>query len=1047
MSIKNFSAYSLEGGLLSIDEIINQDFTSRTGMAFITDLNTLSGIPEFVSRCEEKNIKPVLGVTLTVREDKERLGNITLYAKNENGFNNLKKIVSSIVTTQNKEKFVSFDQIINNSKDLIALTGGYDSILYNAIKDKNKDRATKHLYALRKCFNEDFYFEIQKTNDEECDKINQNIINLSKKGNVSVFATNNNRMRGRAHYPLFIEKAIVSKGINNKLNRFNEKLYLNTDYIKKREETEKDFEPYKDDISSLKPFLNSFEQFKIFVDIPKIPDFPGIDNDNHLFDVLTDKYREFIKKIPADKKALYDQRIKEEVDLVKDMGFEKYFVIFLEIANSKIDGQKFNLRGSAASFLMTHVLGLSDVDPVKHGLLSERFLNKNRLARLELPDLDLESNDIDACAKFLVDKYGIYNTAYLSSTSSVKSKTQIKIAMKALQKDIEKNPLDANGNERQFPEEEFKLLNKVVTNMYGHKDMTFAELYKEGYVSRRNAANYLGVKGDWNSREFKNEYYKINKLTSLEESSPNMKAVMHYIRNLDAAIISQNISTASIVVSNEPISNHFSTHFVDGDIHGSKKNIKIAIESGKHYIEKIGLVKLDILSNLYLRKLSNAYSHLGLDWNEDGRYDEEYSNKEVFDMIASGRTATLNQINKPKQGDLAKELKVSNFSELVALLALIRPGVGRESIDTYIKNKENGNIQYSHPVFKEILDSTYGVLVFEEQIMEIAQKIGGFSKEESDDFRSIVKKVNGDRNKTQNKNYNKLEELKKEFCDRASSKMNMPDNVIKEALDILNNVGGYTFSKAHSLSYSALTYKQALIDVAYPAEYIQHFLISDNKISDQTEFQLYIDKTVDSGRFFLPLDINRSNVDFKTRRKGEVKFIDPSLMFSTCDENLCNIIVKAREDKKFDNLYDFVERTIFDYTDKSSFDFDWMDNKVNVEPYKNSIRKLIKSGAFDAIAPSELKEKGLNYVRTSMLSSLDDAVRLATRPLLDEDFVYTMPETPLTLENIKNDEKQILGYSPTELKEKPKKKKLENNLKNEKESENNKSRRNSMRMR
>lgn len=1019
MSIKNFSAYSTEGGLLSIDDILNQEFTKNNNKAFLTDLNTLSGVPEFVSKCEDRNIEPVVGVTLTVQEDNDRLGNITLYAKNKNGFDNLKKIVSSIVKTKDKEKYVSFDQIINNSEDIIALTGGYDSILYNAIAMKNKDRATKHLYALRKCFGENFFFEIQKTNDPLCDSINNNIVNLSKKGGVSVLPTNNNRMRGKSHYPLFLEKATVTKGINNKKNALNESQYLPTDYIQKSDEFEANFKEHKDNISSFDDFLNQFETFNLFTKIPELPDFPGIDNDNHLFDVLTEKYRTFIKKIPQDKKAEYDQKIKEEVELVKEMGFAKYFVIFLELEKNKVDGQKFNLRGSAASFLMTHVLGLSDVDPVKHGLLSERFLNRNRLDRNELPDIDIESNDVDACAKFLVEKYGIQNTAYLSATATVKSKGQIEMARNALMHDIEKNPLNPNGEERVFPDKEFKTLLKIVTNMYGHKDMNFSSLYEKGYVSKYAASNFFGIKGDWNEQSFKREYYKINNLKALEKQSKEMKAVIGYVRNLDAAIMSQGVSYASLVVANKPISDYFSTHFVDNDINGDKKDIKVAIEAGKKYVEKLGLIKLDILPNVYLKKLSNAYTSLGLEWNDDNNYEDEFSNKEVFDMIGSGRTATLNQIKKEKQGLLAKKINVSKFSELVDLLALLRPGVGQESIEQYVKNKNSDNVSYSHPVFEEILKPTHGVLVFEEQIMEIAQKIGGFSKEESDDFRSLVKKVNGDKNQKQDKNFFKLKDMKEAFVEKAKTKMNMPEAVVDEALTILNNVGGYTFSKAHSLSYAALTYKQALIDATYPAEYIQHFLLDEkNSISDKDEFNDFIKKTVQGGRTFLTADINRSDTEFRTRRKGEKKFIDPSLNYITGNKEFSNLIIKTRQSKKFDNLYDFVERTMFDFTDKSPFDFDWTNNKVNVEPYKNLVRKLIKTGALDNIAPDALKEKGVRNIRTSMLASLDDAVRLASSPLLDEDFVYSEPEMTLTLENIKNDEKQVLGYSPNEIREK-----------------------------
>lgn len=1024
MSIKNFSAYSAEGGMLSIDDILNQDFTKKTNKAFLTDLNTLSGVPEFMDKCEQRNIQPVVGVTLTVQDDIDgRLGNITLYAKNENGFANLKKIVSSIVKTDDKEKFVSFNKIIDNSEDLIALTGGYDTVLYNSIAENNKERATKHLYALRKSFKNDIFFEIQKTNDPLCDNINNNIVNLSKKGNVELLATNNNRMRGKAHYSLFLEKAHVIKGINNKKNALNESQFLPTDYVKKGEEMAADFVDYNENIASLKNFFSSFSTFSPFSKMPEIPDFPGIDNDDYLFDVLEDKYKDFIKRIPEDKRKEYDTRLKEEVQLVKDMGFAKYFVIFMKIAENKIEGQKFNLRGSAASFLITHVLGLSDVDPLKYGLLSERFLNKNRLIRNELPDIDLESNDVDAVAKYLVDTYGIQNTAYLSAISTVKAKTQITMAKHALERDMDRTPLDANGNERVFPEEEFKLLSKVITSMYGHKDMNFSSIAEKGYVSKFMAQRVFNIQGDWNSREFKQEYYKISNVKNLIKNNPNMNAVIGYVKNLDSIFTGQGVSSGSLVVGNKPISDYFSTHYVDKDLNGTKKDVKIAVEAGKKYVEKLGLIKLDVLSNLYLDKLSKSYQAIGLNWDDEGGYDNEYSKKEVFDMIGKGRTATLNQIKSEQQGALAKRIKVGNFNELVILLALLRPGVGEESIQQYVENKANENLQFSHPKMKEILEPTHGVLVFEEQIMEIAQKIGGLSKEESDDFRSIIKKVNGDKNKEKNKNYYKLEEMKTSFVERAKQN-GMPDNVVKEAFDILDGVGGYTFSKAHSLSYAALTYKQAVVDVEYPAEYIKYFLLNEkNNIEEKEEFDDYIKKTVAAGRSFLSADINRSLPEYKTRNKGTQKFIDPSLNVVTKDEKLSNVIAKERigivEGKKakinYENIYDFVERTIFEYTETSMFSLEWGNNTVNTSAYKTGVENLIRVGAFDSIAPKEMKDLGVEVTRSSLLESLNEAVNLATQPFLDKDFEYKISEMPMSAEMLIEEEKHILGYSPEEI--------------------------------
>ncbi len=1015
MSIKNFSSYSVDSGMLSIDEIINQDFTNNTKRAFLTDANTLIGAPEFFEKCNAKNIIPVIGNVITIHEDGIRQGNITLYAKNEEGYNSLKKIVSSCTVNNSKEKMTTFDKILNNTNGLIALTGGHDTVLHNHLSNENASATSKHLYDLSQCFKNDLYFEIQVNDFDKNQKINNDIINIAEKNNIDVLATNNNRMRGKAHYPLMLEKTRIVRGITNKLNKENKNRLLASDYIKKTEELKRDFTPYQGKIKPLNEFLLKFEKYDIFIPVPTVPDFPGITDKDHLFKILNTKFKTFLNKIPPEKHALYRDRLEEEVSLIKEFGFEKYFVLFDQMEKNKVEGQKFNLRGSAASFLMTNVLGLSDVDPIEHKLLSERFLNKNRLLRHELPDIDIESNNTEASRKYLVDTFGIQNTAYLSSSSRMKAKVQIEMVMRTLKKDIEENPIDQNGNERVFPQEDLDLLNKVLSGMYNYNrgKMSFEAIYENDYISKMKAKQIFNIQGDFNSKEFKNQYYKVSNLKNLEKHNPNVRKLFGLIRNANSIITKNGISYGCVVVSNEPISNLVATQFIDKDFNTDKKDIKIAVESGKLYTEKLGLIKLDILDNVYLNKLSNAYTALGLDW--DGGYEAP----DVYDMLSQGHTATINQIKSEPQRELAKKLGIANFKELVTFEALIRPGVTTESREEYLNNKING-VTYSHPLLEDILSPTHGILVFEEQIMEIAQKIGGMSKEESDDFRSLIKKVNGDKNKTKNKNYDLLQEKMKEFEHKALNEKNIPENIVKEASTILHNVQGYTFLKAHSLSYSALTHKQALVDVRHPAEYIQYFLLDEKmKISNSKEFSEYLDKTnAYGGRTFIGSDINRSNKGFTTIDRNETKFIDPSLDYIINNEKMVNIIIKERSKKKFNNLYDFIERTLPEFSDNGVFSSEWLENKGSDNLiYKRQVLQLIKTGAFDSIAPEECRQKGLAYTRTTLAASVDKAMDLVTDPFSPEAFEYAKIEESFTLETVKNDEKSVLGYSPTQFKE------------------------------
>lgn len=1029
MSIKNYSVYSVDAGMLSIDDILGQEFTQKTQKAVLTDYNTLMGVPEFLDKANKKGVIPIIGATVSIKSDNDVLGDLTLYAKNKNGFDNLKKIISNLEEDNFKDKSVDIEHILDNSKDLIALTGGHNTVLYNSLKKLDKDSAQRHLYFLRKCFKDDIFFEIQDINDSDIERINNNIINISKSNDIPLLATNNNRMKIAGHHPLLVEKIKVKKGINNKKNDLIENYILKSDYVKSSSEMNNYFSKYINNITNLNHLFQRIESFNLFVDIPEIPDFPGIDDEQHFIKVLNEKYRKFIKNIPDNKKPIYEKRYKEELDIIKELNFEKYFTIFVQIEQNKIENQKFNLRGSVVSFLIAHILGLSDVDPVKHGLLAERFLNKNRLIRHELPDIDLESNNVEATFKYLVDTFGKKNVAYLSNSSKPKAKSQINLAKKAIQKDIEENPLNADGGARYFPEKEFDIILKVVNNMYGHKMMTFDELFENGYVSKFNASKYMGIKGDFNSKEFKNEYYKINSLKSLCKDT-DVKKVIGYIRQLNNVILTHEYTSASVVTSNEPIENCFSTHFINKD---GKKAIDIAIEAGKKYVEKLGLIKLDILPNLYLDKLAQSYSQLKLDWDEE-KSDFPYSYKPVYDMIGKGLTETLNQIKSPSQRELAKRVKVEDFNELVNFLALLRPAVGKANIDTYVENKENKNkIYYEHPLMKDVLEKTYGVLIFEEQIMEIAQKVGSFTKEESDDFRSIMKKMANSK-KDNVEVLNQYNEMKNEFYKRAISIGNIDEESVNKILERLDSIKGYTFSKAHSLSYASLVYRQALVDVKYPAEYIENFILENNsRPSKLEEFNEYINKCIELDRNFLNLDINRSLNNFKTRNKGELLYIDPSIQYIIKDKDFSELIVNERvANGAYKNIYDFIERTLPKYTGEGIFSGTWLEKKAsNNLTYKRFVLDLIKSGAFDSIAPEELRLAGKSQVRTSLASSVDLAMDLATNPFISEDFVYNVQNNPVSDDTLINDEIQLYGYSPSKIKIEQVKKKqslsLENN--------------------
>lgn len=1021
MGIKNYSIYSTIGGMLSFSDIINSDFTKKTNKAFLTDFNTLHGVPAFIEECKKANVDPVIGVTLRIKEDDNYLGNITLYAKNKAGFDNLKKITSTLKKEKSKESYTTLNDIIKHKDDLIVTNGGFDSIIYNHLKNNKKDEASRFIYNFSQLFKDDFYLETQNNNLEITNRINNYLVNLSSKNNLQLLESKNARFKTEDSYYLFLEKHKNVLGVSNPLNLSLKNMFLTNDILETKEETDRFFNN-----SVLNDFFTKVSSYDITVKIPELPIVPGNEN-SKLVEEIRKAYPEFISKIDPSLHDKYQERIREELEIIKSLNFENYFLLFLDIEKNKVNGQKFNLRGSSVSFLILHILKLSDVDPLKNGLLTERFLNKNRLIRHELPDIDLESDNIDAVSEHLKSTYGNENVAYLSNSSSMNAIPQITLAANALERDIKENPLNKNGEERIYPKEAINKLRTFVKAVWGSDKKTLADLLKENaYVSKRSAKFHFKLKGDYtnkNDKEFHQEYWKINNITSLFNNDPDVKKFFGFALRTNDLITSYKVNYSSLVVSNKPLNTFFTT---------SNYNLKsdavldLSIDAGKDYIEKLGLVKLDILPNVYLNKLNNCYTSLGLKWEFED-LNNPYVDKNVFKMLSEGYTETINQLDA--QSSTVKEVGADNFDELVNLLALIRPGVEQYKAE-YIKNKNNPNqIKYENEEMREILQSSHGVIVFEEQMMLITQKIGGFTKEESDDFRSLMKKSKGSAKNSKELN-EKINKMKEKFIQYASEK-HSPE-IAKNVLTLLNNVeGGYTFSKAHSLSYASLIYRQGLLDVNYPAEYLQHFIINTKKkqtkkkkndtsdVEEKTTFDKYINKCVKMGRKFLTVDINRSIDTFKTRKKNDVIYIDPSLMYVLKDEKLTNIIMDERKNGKFENIYDFIERTMPKYNDAGLLSGFWLDddNVKNQMSFSMNVKKLINAGAFDSLFPNDENGNKLNLQigRTVLLYSVDNAISLASNPYSMEDFEYTIPNEALSLKDILNAEKDTLGYSPIEI--------------------------------
>lgn len=933
IELKNYSTYSKEYGFLKINEILDSDSVKTHGVACLVEDSTLYSSVSFIEECKKKDIKPIIGLTVHIGYEDKDLGTVTLFAKNEDGFKSLVAIANSVYTNSDDDKLVDISSVIENNKDTFILLGSHGSLIYDSILNKDEDFIDEVVRNVKNAFGNNFYLEVLSSEFENHEYYNDIIKKMSDYYEVEQVATNNNRFNKKGHHKLFLKK---SKSTRKKQSKFNPSAHTSaSDYIKTVKQNETIyFKNHVDARNNIQKIVNQIEEYSLLKEDHYIPTF-----ERTLRDVLRERYPDFIRSKNQDKIEEYKERIIHELNVIEKLGFENYFLVFDDISRNCKD-VKFALRGSAISSLVTHMIGLSEVDPIENGLLFERFLNLGRGLRQELPDVDLETNDDKKVIKYLISKYGEDRIVSLSATSTVSSKSQLELAFNTIKDDILEKPNDDNGNPRLLPEKEFAEMHDMLKRSWKSEDRTLNEELEQNY-----------------------------RLSKYIRSNPEASKLLKMAMLFEGQIMSCNRSAASYAITPYDYKKIFSG-FKAKDTSGKLENDFNVVEIGKENIEKMGLVKIDILSNLYFSKILNTCNRIHVTFNNDNKYED----KEIFEMLNAGQTVTINQLKS--QAQLCKDVGVENFNDIVNIVALLRPGVSKDDRNDFIKSKKNG--YNGLKVLEPILKDTYGIVIFDEQIMRIAKEVGGLSPEDADKLRSAmkIKKVN----------LNVIAELKEVFLDGAKSK-GVSDSEALQSYELLEKIAGkYTFSKAHSIAYARLIYQQCWLKVNYPAEYFEFFLDRDTSKNERID---YVKELKERGINLLQLDVNRSLSTYKTRKTKEgVKFVDYALsnLFIDNDEFSKLIVDTRKTSGPYTSLYDFIERLLPKYSGLSVFSSQWNQEPKIKMNFASKVESLIKMGAFDKLIP-----KGQHNVlegREILRSSISNAIELVLKPYVSGDFEY-----------------------------------------------------------
>ena len=918
--------YSLLDGANQIKKLAKQLKSFGMDAVAITDHGNMFGAIDFYINMYREGIKPILGIETYIHNDKNLDSknplrfHLCLYAKNEEGYKNLMYLSSqAYLHGFYRNPRINKNILKNHSKGLIcssACLQGEINYHLNTIGKKNFNaRGFSHAKEIaleyQDIFGDDFYLEIMRHGISEQKFIDEQVINLSLQTGIKLIATNDTHYTSKKD--AFSQEIVMCISMGHTLKDDKRLKHSVTEfYVKSSEQMKEIFADIPEALENTREIVNKCN-LKIDLKNTEIIDCNGklilhnhpptpplfkftkdyalqegldFDNDSSYFIYKCKEGLKFrLENIDEINHKQYHDRLNYEMEVITKMNFAGYMLIVWDFVR---EARKNKIpvgpgRGSAAGSLVAYCLQITDIDPIKHTLLFERFLNPERIS---MPDIDIDfcQEKRSKIIEYVSTKYGQNNVAHVVTFNSMSAKSVI----------------------------------RDVSRVFGVE-------YKKADEFAKLIPNKLKIQlqtGEKNDKDKMGAYELEPKIAE----SINKDSILKEVWDLSLILENQkrNLGThaAAIVIdSNEELWNKIPLCVI-GD--------KIATQYSMDYLEKVNLIKFDFLG---LKTLSVIQKTLDLinksiDFNNINLNDEN-----VYKMIQNGDTTGLFQIESSGMKALNKKLKTNSFDDLVAVLALFRPGPMDSGMVNDFINRKHGieKIEYMFDELKPILSTTYGVIVYQEQVMQIVQIIGGFSLGEADLIRRAMGK----------KDSKIMAENKNKFINGAK-KNGFDERISDDLWELIVKFAGYGFNKSHSAAYAMIAFQTAYLKTYYKHEFMAALLSSEKNNVDK--INQYIQECRNMGIEVIPPHINHSMEDFSVIEvSGVKKIVFGFSAIKGLGENPIQEILKVRGDKTFSNLRDFL----------SIVDSRLINKKI--------IESLTKSGALN----------NLGYTTKSIMENID----------------------------------------------------------------------------
>jgi len=932
--------YSLLDGMCPIPQLISRAKQLGMDSLAITDHGSMYGVIDFYLAAREAGIKPILGCEFYVapfsRHSREAADknsyHLILLAKNEAGFHNLMQLA----TKAHLEGFyykprLDRELLAEHHHGLVALSACLQGEIPRLIREGRADEARKAARWYSEVFG-DFYLEIQRHPLPELEQVNSELVAMGHELDIPIVATND------VHYvskedALSHELLLCIQTNSTIYDEKRLKMPEDSFYLRSPEEMAELFSDLPQALESTQRIVDMC-QLELQFGRPLLPEIEipeGKTADDYLEELCLEGLE---SRFPQTQPRVVE-RLQYELDVIRKTDFANYFLVVWDIISfAKEQKILFGVRGSAAASLVLYCLGITDIDPLENGLVFERFLN---VERREMPDIDLDFQDDrrDEVISYAAQRYGHDRVAQIITFGTLGARAALRDVGRAL-------------------------------------GMSYGDVDRIARLVPPTVNITLDRALEENS-ELSNLYAEDDGARQLIDSAKRVEGIARHA----------STHAAGVVISREPLTQYVPLQRPTRGNEGAIAMTQFSMEA----IAKIGLLKMDILGLANLTILGKTEEIIAQTRGIDIDLNNiPLDDRKTFELLSSGETTGVFQLEGVGMRRSVKELKPSSFSDVAAMIALYRPGP-MQHIPTFIRAKYGLEpIQFPHPALSPILEETYGVIVYQDQVLHIVQALAGYSLGQADIFRKAMGKKIPETMRKERKNFI-----------AGAKKRGFSPEVAKEVFDLIEPFAGYAFNKAHSVSYAMIAYRTAYLKANYPSEYMTAMLTMNAGQTDKIASAVTECHRLDIP--VLPPDINKSDVTFAIEKDGEKKGIRFGLAaIKNVGHGAVKPIVASREAGEFKSIEDFCRRA----------DLRAINRRV--------LESLIKVGALDRFGP-----------RGALLASADRILSVAQREQqLKETGQATMfdlwgemmptpmpavelPETELSIRERLAWEKELLG--------------------------------------